>query len=99
MSEYHYPFESAALADDTYNSADQGGTYHNGAIFVMDLSESTADTFSAVAKLQVKVDPASSTYADYTATPTLFTVDQTDAASVLTFVVAPSASADLDAFM
>lgn len=99
MSEYHYPFDSSTYAGATYNSADQGGTYHNGAIFALDLSSSTTDTFTAVAKLQVKVDPASTTYADYTATPTLFSVSQADAATVKTFVVSPSASADLDAFM
>src|SRR4051812_38634918 len=100
MSEYHIAFEEDAYASGAHNSADQGGTYHPGAIFVMDLTNADPDdALTVVAKLQIKPDPTGTAYADYTATPTLFTVTASDAGDVDTFVVAPSASADVDAFM
>ncbi len=93
--------ENRILLDGTYsagdnNSSDQGGVYHRGAMFMLDQTDDVTTTHGLVATLQVRGYP-DGPYFDYA---TLFTKDQTDAATAALFSVAPG-SADVggDLFM
>ena len=74
-----------AYSDGDNNSADQGGTYHPGAMFVLDQTDDVTTAHAIVATLQVKGYP-DGPYFDYVE---LFSKTEADAATAGVFTVAP----------
>jgi hypothetical protein len=88
-------FAADNYADGASNSEDQGGTYHPGAMFFLDLTDTKSTAFTLAVKIQAKGYPGGD-YFDYS---TPWTVTEVAVGSAYSFVLAPSDSADDDAFM